>query len=55
MESFLVQKSVANVVRAGNIEQSCVSIFSDLSNIEMYVPNINKILRLVLSVPEINC
>jgi hypothetical protein len=40
MKSVIVQKSVANVVKTGSIEQSWINIYSDLRSKQIDVPSL---------------
>jgi hypothetical protein len=43
-----------NVIQPGSTEESWVSIFSDLRNKKMYVPILNTVSGLFLSIPSSN-
>jgi hypothetical protein len=53
-EELSSTKCVVNVLKTGNTEQSRVNISSDVRNKQMDVPNLNKILGFVLSIPGSN-
>jgi hypothetical protein len=54
MKSFIVQKSVVNVLWTRSIEQNWANIFSDLRDKQIDIPNFNKILGIVLNFPGSN-